>query len=124
MNETVLTLADSIADLEGTARPDSNDLQKKLNLATQLAELNGEIASALKSERDALLGVKQTLEIVQAHLLSERDALQAQVEALKADAARYSALRDSGHLPPDECTRQVDAAIKGSDPRKALEQTK
>jgi hypothetical protein len=156
MNETVLTLADSIADLEGTARPtekvltladseadlagvarpDSDAIQKKLNLATQLAELNSEIAAGLKAERDELqsqLGdytvmMNDKCDALQAQveayagvdtrnleLIAENQELQLQVEALKLDAARYRALRDSGHLPPDEFTKQVDAAIKGSE---------
>ena len=52
----------------------------------------------LRYEVDAIAGIKQ-----------ERDAL-------KADAERYRALRDSGYLPAEEFTKQCDNAMKHDQP--------
>lgn len=54
------------------------------------------------------------IELLSSHLKDACHALtdqKAEIERLRLDATRYAALRDSGHLPPDEFDKQIDAAI-------------
>ena len=122
----VLTLADSEADLAGVARPASN--------AEQLADSNRRLAAAHPAALDVLQAERDDLDADNARLyrerdeaVSERDALQAQVESLKLDAARYRKVlqRTVECLSPPyhgdlrlvirDAVAAIDAAIKGSE---------
>ena len=85
--------------------------QRLREIASKGVSVWGDLQNEGANTIDALVQEVETAHRAMTVYDDAMDRLRAENEKLRLDAARYAALRDSGHLPPDEFDKQIDAAI-------------